>query len=63
MARAVRAWSPVTMTTRMPARWQPAMASFTPGRGGSSIPCSPRNTSPSGSGRCSGSGGGPSSGR
>jgi hypothetical protein len=43
--RAVTAWSPVIITTRMPASRQVAIASRTPARGGSIIPWSPRKTS------------------
>ncbi len=56
MASAVPAWSPVIMMTRTPAAWQRAMDSFTPGRGGSMMPCSPRNVSAEASGSSSGSG-------
>lgn len=45
MARAVAAWSPVIITGRMPARLHWATASFTPGRGGSSMAMSPQKTS------------------
>ena len=41
IARAVRGWSPVSMLTRTPAAWQAAIASWTPGRGGSTSACRP----------------------
>ena len=46
IARAVRGWSPVTMLTRTPAAWQAAIASWTPGRGGSTIACRPSRRRP-----------------
>ena len=45
-ALAVAPLSPVTMTMRIPARRQRATASATSGRGGSSIPTSPRSSRP-----------------
>ena len=44
-ASAVYPLSPVTMSTRIPAARQRAIASETSGRGGSSIPARPRNSS------------------
>mmetsp|Transcript_74355 Transcript_74355/g.221840 ORF Transcript_74355/g.221840 Transcript_74355/m.221840 type:complete len:436 (+) Transcript_74355:1453-2760(+) len=44
MARAVSGWSPVTMTTLMPARCAWRTASATPRLGGSSMPKRPRNS-------------------
>ena len=58
IACAVAAWSPVIITARTPAAWQDAIASRTPARGGSTIPCRPRNVSPPGSTTVSGPRGG-----
>ncbi len=44
IALAVIGWSPVIITTRMPAVLQVATASFTSGRGGSIMPTNPMNT-------------------
>jgi hypothetical protein len=59
MDAAVAGWSPVIMTTVIPARRQSATASATPARGGSSIASRPRKVSPvgGGSGRWTGSAG------
>mmetsp|Transcript_33773 Transcript_33773/g.77913 ORF Transcript_33773/g.77913 Transcript_33773/m.77913 type:complete len:286 (-) Transcript_33773:366-1223(-) len=45
MAAAVWGWSPVTMTTRIPARWQESTESGTAGRGGSMRATIPTRTS------------------
>ena len=45
IASAVMPWSPVTMTTRIPAARQRPTASATSGRGGSCIPTRPSNSS------------------
>ena len=42
IASAVYCWSPVIIFTRIPARWQTAMASFTSALGGSMMPTRPR---------------------
>jgi hypothetical protein len=47
MARAVSAWSPVSISTRMPASLRRRDRLHRLGRTGSSIPCSPASTSPS----------------
>ncbi len=44
IASAVRGWSPVTMTTRIPASAQRLTASAAPSRSGSTRPTSPRNS-------------------
>ena len=49
IATAVRGWSPVTITTRMPALRQRATASATSSRGGSSRATSPASTRPASS--------------
>ena len=46
MERAVSRWSPVTIFTLIPAPWQAATARIASGRGGSSMPCRPRKSSP-----------------
>ena len=46
IASAVTGWSPVIITTRMPAVSQVRIAAVASGRGGSSMPTSPRNVSP-----------------
>ena len=43
MATAVSMWSPVIMTTFMPAPWASSMAAFTSGRTGSIMPERPTN--------------------
>mmetsp|Transcript_2233 Transcript_2233/g.8633 ORF Transcript_2233/g.8633 Transcript_2233/m.8633 type:complete len:207 (-) Transcript_2233:2077-2697(-) len=45
MAEAVVGWSPVTITTRIPARWHESTASGTAGRGGSMRATMPTKTS------------------
>ena len=44
IASAVPAWSPVIILTLMPAVWQSAIASIASGRGGSTMPHTPRNS-------------------
>ena len=46
MARAVSAWSPVIIFTRMPAAWQASTAPMARGRGGSIMPTRPRKVRP-----------------
>ncbi len=46
MAAAVTAWSPVIIFTRMPAVWQACTARTASARGGSIMPCRPRNSNP-----------------
>ncbi len=46
MARAVRAWSPVIIFTRIPACWHLRTASAVSRRGGSIMPCKPKKVSP-----------------
>mmetsp|Transcript_98690 Transcript_98690/g.276376 ORF Transcript_98690/g.276376 Transcript_98690/m.276376 type:complete len:240 (-) Transcript_98690:83-802(-) len=46
MARAVAGWSPVIITTAMPASWAARTASATPSLGGSSIPKKPKSSKP-----------------
>ena len=45
MRDAVRGWSPVIMTTRMPARWACAIATAASARGGSMMPTVPTKIS------------------
>mmetsp|Transcript_37834 Transcript_37834/g.105247 ORF Transcript_37834/g.105247 Transcript_37834/m.105247 type:complete len:515 (-) Transcript_37834:749-2293(-) len=47
IAQAVAGWSPVTITTVMPASWARRIASATPRLGGSSMPNRPTNSKPS----------------
>ena len=44
--RAVTAWSPVIILTRIPAVWQASIAAIASGRGGSIMACRPRNVRP-----------------
>ncbi len=52
-ARAVTRWSPVIIFTAMPACWHLRTESIASGRGGSIMPCRPRNVSPSATCSCS----------